>query len=106
MGKFRIKVSPSWFSEDYIVVKYSKNCIFWKSVKGYDYNILDKWCYLSTKTIHFSKAKDFISKFRNMEDVKKYEEEEIKRVIKHNAEISEKNKKHKEELNNFYKQFS
>ena len=106
MGKFRIKISSSWFSEDYIVLKYSTNGIFWKSIKCYDYDILDKWCYMSTKTSHFSNAKDLISKFKTIEDVKRYEEEERQRVIKHNTEISERNKRHKEERNNVYRQFS
>ena len=106
MGKFRIKISSSWFSEDYIVLKYSTNGIFWKSIKCYYYDMLDKWCYMSTKTSHFSNAKDLLSKFKTIYDVKRYEEEERQRVIKHNAEISEENKRHKEERNNVYRQFS
>lgn len=106
MGKFRIKISSSWFSEDYIVLKYSTNGIFWKKVREYEYDIMDEWCYMSTKTSHFSNAKELLSKFKTIEDVKRYEEEERRKVIKHNAEISERNKRHKEELNNVYRQFS
>jgi hypothetical protein len=106
MGKFRIKISSSWFSEDYIVLKYSTNGIFWKTIKCYDYEISDNWCYMSTKIGHFSNAKELISKFKTIEDVRKYEEEERRRVIKHNQEISDRNKKHKEERNNVYRRYS
>ena len=106
MGKFKIKIASSWFSEDFIVLKYSTNGIFWKSVKSYDYDILDEWCYMLTKTTHFSNAETELSKFKTLEDVKRYEEAEREKVIKHNSEISEKNKRHKEKRNNIYKQYS
>lgn len=106
MKKFRIKISASWFSEDFIVLKYSTNGIFWKSIKCYEYDILDKWCYMSIKTSHFSNAKELISKFKTIEDVKRYEEEEREKVNKHNQEISNKNKKHKEERDDVYNKYS
>ena len=106
MGNFRIKISSSSFSEDYIVLRYSTNGIFWKNIKCYDYDVLDKWCYMSTKITHFSNAKYELSKFKTLEDVKRYEEDERQRVIKHNSQISERNKRHKEERNNVYRQFS
>jgi hypothetical protein len=106
MGKFRIKISSSWFSKDFIVFKYSTNGIFWKSIKCYDYDIINEWCYMSIKTSPFSYAKEFISKFKTIEDVRKYEEKERQQVIKHNQEISDRNKKHIEERNNIYKQYS
>jgi hypothetical protein len=106
MKKFRIKISSSYYSEDYVVFKYSTNGIFWKSIKSYHYNSLDNWCYMSTKTSHFSSVKDFLSKFKTIEDVNKYEEEERQKVIKHNQEISYRNKKHKEERDNIYNKYS
>jgi len=76
MGKFRIKISSSWFSEDYIVFKYTTNGIFWKTIKCYVYDVLDKWCYMSTKSCHFKNVKETLSKFKTLEDIKIYKEEE------------------------------
>jgi len=106
MGRFRIKISSSWFSDDYIVLRYSTNGLFWKSIKEYDYDVLDKWCYMSTKTSHFTNAKHLLEKFNTIDKVKQYEAEQRDRVRKHNAEISEKNRKHKENRRNIYKQYS
>ena len=103
--KFRIKISRTWFSEDYIVIKY-KTGIFWKTIKEYKYDVLYKCCYMVEKISHFSNAKSLLSQFKTIDDVEKYEEEEKQKVIKHNQEISEKNKKHKEERDNIYKQYS
>lgn len=105
MGRFRIKIRSSWFSEDWIVLRYSTNGIFWKSVKEYDYDILDKWCYMSTKISGFGNAKYLLEKFNTLKKVKQYEAKQRDKVNKHNAEISERNKKHKENLKNIYKQY-
>ncbi len=104
--KFKIKISSTSFSQDYCIIKYTTNGIFWKSIKHYEYDVLDKWCYMTTEIIHFSNAKDFLSKFKTIEDVKKYEEKELLRVIGQNKEISERNKKHNAERNNVYKLYS
>ena len=106
MGKFRIKISSSWFSKDFIVLRYSTNGIFWKSIKCYHYDISEKWCYMSTKTSHFSDAKYLLSKFKTIQDVKRYENQERQRVIRHNAEISEINKNNKDKRDKVYSQFS
>lgn len=87
-------------------MKYTTNGIFWKSIKCYDYNIEDNWCYMSTMAIHFRDVKEFISIFKTIEDIKIYEKEERQRVIINNAEISKRNKRYKEERNNVYKQYS
>lgn len=106
MRKFRIKISSSWFSRDYVVFKYSTNGIFWKTIKEYEYDICDNWCYMVVKRINFSSAYAVISKFKTIEDVKKYEAEERWKVIAHNNNISEANKKHKKKRNEVYKRFS
>ncbi len=61
---------------------------------------------MSTKTVHFDNAEYLLSKFKTMEDVKKYEEEQMERVIKHNSQISERNKRNKERRDKIYRQFS
>lgn len=105
MGRFRIKISSSWFSDDLIVLRYSTNGIFWKNIKEYDYDILDKWCYMSTKTSSFGNAKYLLEKFNTLEKIKQYEAEQRDKVNKHNDEISDKNRKHKENRKNIYKQY-
>ena len=105
MGRFRIKIRSTWFSEDYIVLRYSTNGIFWKSIKEYEYDLLDKWCYMVTKKSHFSNAKHLLQKFNTLEKIKQYEAEQRDKVRKHNKEISEKHRKHKENRNNVYKQY-
>jgi hypothetical protein len=105
MVRFRIKIRSTWFSEDYIVLRYSTNGIFWKSIKEYEYDSLDEWCYMVTKESHFSNAKHLLQKFNTLEKIKQYEAEQRDKVRKHNKEISEKNRKHKENRNNVYKQY-
>lgn len=105
MGRFRIKISSSWFSSDYIVLRYSTNGIFWKSVKEYEYDILDRRCYIVTKISHFSNAKHLLQKFNTLEKVKQYEAEQRSKVRKHNKEISERNRKHEENRKMVYEQY-
>jgi len=85
---------------------YSTNGIFWKNIKSCDCDVLDEWWYMSTKISHFSNAKELIPKFKTIEDVKEYEDEERQRVIKRNSEIYKINQKKKEERDNVYKKFS
>lgn len=106
MGKFRIKISESWFSKDYIVLKYSTNGIFWKTIQEYEYDVLDEWCYMVTKTASFKNAEYLLSKFKTLDDVIKYENEEKQRVDKQNKAISERNERHIKERNDIYAKFS
>jgi hypothetical protein len=104
MGKFRIKIKSSWFSEDYVELRYSTNGIFWQSVKCYEETC--EACYMSTMTVHFRNAKELLSRFNSIEDVKRFEEDDRARVMKRNSEIEKSNRMHKEERANVYKQFS
>lgn len=106
MGKFRIKISSTWFSEDYIVLKYSTNGIFWKTIREYEYDSLAKWCYMNAKIISFSSAEYVLNKFKTLEDVIKFEDEQRMLVNTQNKEISERNKKHKKERDDVYKKYS
>jgi len=89
MGKFRIKISTYGFSDDFVKFRYTTNCVFWKNVKGYKYDILENHCHMTTKIIHFRDAENFLSKFKAIEDVIEYEKKEKQRVIEHNKEISD-----------------
>jgi len=106
MGKFRIKISSSWFSKDYVKLKYTTNGIFWKTIKCCDRDLLDNRCYMITKTVHFSNVKEVLSRFKTIDDVISFEQKEREKVIKHNREISCMNKKHKEKRNEVYKKYS
>lgn len=105
MGKFEIKIRPSWFSNDVIVLRYSTNGIFWKSVKCCEYGILENWYYMKTMTSHFSNAKYLLQKFDTLEKVKKFEASELASLKKLNNSIADRNRKHKEERKSIYKQF-
>ena len=105
MGRFRIKISNSWFSDDFIVLRYSTNGIFWKSVKCCKHEILENWYYMETQTSHFSNAKHLLEKFNTLEKVKQYEANELASLKKFNAEITERRRRHKENLKNIYKQY-
>lgn len=105
MGQFRIKISNSWFSSDYIVLRYSTNGIFWKNIKEYKYDLLDEWCYMVTKRSHFRNAKHLIQEFSTLEKIKQYEAKQRDRVRNHNEEISERDRKYRENRRNVYKQY-
>lgn len=103
MSKFRIKISPWYASDDFFTVKYSTNGIFWKTLKQYKYDVLDEWCYMVSAIFNYTDAEYIMSKFKNMEDIIKYEETERKRVIDHNKEIKDKRKRVKETKKLIYK---
>lgn len=105
MSRFRIKISSSWFSEDFIVLRYSTNGIFWKSIKCCEEGILENWYYMVTMTSHFSNAEHLLKKFNTLEKVKQYEADEIAKLKKYNADIRERRSKHKENRNNVYKKY-
>lgn len=105
MGKFRIKIKSAGFSKDYIVLRYSTNGIFWKSVKEYEYDLLDNWYYMTTKIRHFSNAEHLLKKFSTLEKIKQFEAEQKDIVRKLNAEISERNRKDKENRKSIYRRY-
>lgn len=105
MGRFRIKISSSCFSEDYIVLRYSTNGIFWKSVKCCKEEILENWYYMVTMTSHFTDAKHLLQKFNTLEKIKQYEADEVAKLKRYNADIRERRRKHKENRKNIYKQY-
>lgn len=105
MGKFRVKIVPTWFSDTYAILKYSTNGIFWKKLYTYDYDILDEWCYMSPRTFHFSNSESVIKQFKSIEDILRYEKEQELKVIAHNKEISKLNKEIKKSKQDIYKKY-
>lgn len=105
MGKFRIKIAPAWFSSDYIVIKYSTNGIFWKTVKNCEYDNLEERYYMVTMTSKFTNAEYLMNKFQTLEDILKFEEKERLELTEYNNRIFEINKKKEEERNSVYKKF-
>lgn len=106
MGKFRIKIKPTWFSKDFIVLRYSTNGIFWKSVKTYEYDTLSNKCYMVSKVSSFKNTEYLLKEFNTLEKVKKYESEQRDKVRKHNKEIKEKNRIHRKKRSQIYKKYS
>lgn len=106
MGKFRIKIAASWFSNDYFVLKYSTNGIFWKTIKCYEYYNFEGWAYMVDLTINFKNVKNILNDFKTLDDVKNFELEQKQKVIKKNNEIEKQNIIHKKERDAVYKQFS
>ena len=104
--KFKIKIFSSWFSSDYIMLRYTTNGIFWKTIKCYKHDILNNWCYMSTLITHFSNAERLISKFKTVEDIKKYESIQVQSVFNRNRQILEQNRINSKEKNDIYRKFS
>jgi hypothetical protein len=106
MGKFRIKISSTWLFDELVVFKYSTNGIFWKKIKCQRFDIFSKKSYMGTKIKNYIFAEEIISRFKTIEDVRKYEEEEKQLVIEFNKKFYERKKKERDEKKNIYKQFS
>jgi len=105
MGKFRIKISSSWYSKDYIILKYSINGFFWKAVKKAEYDILDNWYYMVNLSSHFSNAENLLNKFNSLDKIKKHKEEANGIITQLNRGITEMNERHNKNRRNAYKQF-
>jgi hypothetical protein len=104
-GRFRIRISSSWFSNDFIVLRYSTNGIFWKSVKEYEYDSYYEWCYMVSLTRRFQESEYLLEKFNTLEKIKQYESKQREKVKNENAKISDKNRKNKENRKNIYKKY-
>jgi len=103
MGRFRIRIAPTWFSDDYVYLKYSNNGVFWKTVKGYTEDRLDKWCYWEKKAVKLTDAEHWISRFKTIDEVKIFEEEQLKLGIDRNKELSEEARRKQKEKDKIYK---
>ena len=79
--------------------------IFWKSIKEWEYDVERKRCYMKTKISSIKNAKYYLKRFDTLEKIKQYESEQKNKVRKHNAEIADRNRKHKEYRKNTYKQY-
>ena len=106
MGKFRIKISPASWSRDFIILKYSTNGIFWKTIKECEYDILDEWCYMVPKIHNFKNAEYLLEKFKSLDNVLRFESEELLKVINHNKDITERKRRHEKEREDVYRRFS
>ena len=105
MGRFRTKIKASWFSDDFIVLRYSTNGIFWRTVKEYKYDSYEKRYSITDKTVVTSSVKFFLNSFDSLEKIKQHHKEQIEIVNKGNANIAAENRKHKSYLKDFYKKY-
>ncbi len=105
MGKFRIKITPWWASDDWAQFKYSTNGLFWKRIYSSEYNILDERYYMTPLTTHYSSSESTMLQFNSIEDVRKYETEQSAIVNRENARIREYERQEEVKKNAFYKRF-
>lgn len=103
MGRFRTKIRKSWFSDDFIVLKYSTNGIFWKSVKTCEQDILDRYWYIEERTAKLHDAESLIKEFNTLKKVKEYEANQIEYATRRNEEKRLAHKKYLQEKSTFYK---
>jgi hypothetical protein len=106
MGKFRIKITAWWASNEYVQFKYSTNGIIWRKIYKCEYEILDEWYYMQPLTTHYSNSESTIAKFKTIDDIRKYEQEEKQKLIKYNADIDARNKRKEAERKAVYKRFT
>jgi len=105
MEKFRLKIVSTWYSNKFVYLKYSTNRWRWKKLYNYEYDVLDKWCYFTPVAISINNVEGFIKKFKTIEDIRKYEEIELKKVNRRNKALSEQKKKEKEKSKMIYKKY-
>ena len=106
MGKFRIKIKAWWCSDDYVQFIYSTNGIRWHKVHALDYDILDEWYYMRPLTVEYYDCERYINKFKTINDIHKYEQEEEKRVNENNNQMSKRDKLNKEKKQAIYNKFA
>lgn len=105
MGRFRVKISTTWYSNEYIYLKYSTNGIFWKTIKCYKYDPLDG-VYMGRLESHISNAESLITKFNTLEKVLSFQDKEKERVSQHRDKIFETKKRENTERLSVLKRFS
>jgi hypothetical protein len=105
MNKFKVKISPTYYSDDYFVLKYTTNGIFWRTLRHYEFDIMVERAYMVKKSWHYTDAKYVISEFKTLDDIKKYEEKELKQVKIENEARDKKNKENKINKRKIYKKY-
>jgi len=103
MGRFRIKITSWWASPEWVHFKYSTNGIFWKRVYTCEYDIMDEYYYLVPLTVQISSADEYINKFKSIDDIRKYEKEQLEYGTKNNKWIDDQNNKKQARIKETYK---
>jgi len=106
MGKFKIKITQWWASENYVHIIYSTNGIFWHKIKNCEYDFSDEIYYMTPICISFDKCESLLQSFNCLDDIKKYEQEEKDRMIYCNNQIYKKRKQKQDELKSIYKRIN
>lgn len=106
MGRFRIKISSWWASNDWVQFWYSTNGIIWRRVHTLEYDILDEWYYMVPLTVSYRDAEYYIKKFSTIEAIREYEREDRARCNKENQRIKDWNDRKDAERKSVYKRFS
>lgn len=105
MGRFRIKITPWWASNEYVHFKYSTNGFIWHKIYSREYDILSNKYYMKPLIAGYDNAERIISKFNTLDDVRNYEQEEEQKMISHNNNVDAKRKWHEAKRKAVYKKF-
>ncbi len=106
MGKFRAKISPSWFSDTWISLRYSTNGIFWKSLRACERGFGSDWYFMETESFHYSNAGEILKRFDSIEKIKEFEAMEQAEVDRHNDAETKKRKEDKAAKKVIYDKYS
>ena len=93
---FKLRVSQSWFSSDYVQFEYTTNGWYWRTIKTCDHPFLDEENYgMKTLTTPLDEyGIDFWKRrFSRLEDIESYEREQRKIGIEGNEKLREQRKR-------------
>ncbi len=92
--KFQIKIVPSWFSDEYVSFKYTKNGIIWHDIEGCSEDFLTH--YSSMKAIsyraNYNKSKETqfryeLDKWSTLEKIEQFHKNEKEEVKSNNEQL-------------------
>jgi len=93
MEQFRVKLKAWSVSDDYAHIIYSTDGISWNEINNCERELMDDRYYIKPICLRIDKCESVIKKFRSLDDVIEYEENEKNIMIKRNNEIDELNRK-------------
>jgi len=105
MGRFRIKITPWWASNDWVQFKYSTNGIIWRKIHTLEYDYIVQWYFMVPLKISFQNAEQYINKFSSIEAIREYERIEREKCDYQNNIIEQGNKMKAAERKSIYNRF-
>lgn len=102
---FKRKIKKTWFSDDFINLRYTTNGIFWKNLKTCEYFTIEDYYEMVDKIFSVDNAKYIFEEFDTIEKIRQYEADNKNKVVKLNKQISERKKIKEEKKKNIYKKY-